>query len=494
MPGPVSRIAPNPRRFTRKSPPSVIVPVAVAPGIEGGVSFIAVLLAVDLRRAQTSQCSRTFLERFHAIHVTDLRDDRIYGTDRDSPAARERRTQHIAYSRELGATRLAGSGLKGAAAATTIRTAAGKQTIHDGPFAESREQLAGYYLIDVPDLDAALAVRRKRCLRRPAQRKSVRCSFRNDERETRTGVREASGRIVAALASRFRDLDLAEDSFCRRLRACARSMVARGPPRDAAAWLYQTAYRCAVDTLRRRRTAHRFAPELQRESEQPMPDEWTPIPDERLRLIFVCCHPAVAPDARAALTLRLVCGLSTREIARAFLLSEPTLGQRLIRAKRKIARRRVVRSAGTARMALSGSMPVLSTIEIAYGRAHEDAAGSGPHFNYAAEMLEITRVLAELLPDEAEASAMAAIVRFAEARRPARVDAQGMMIPLADQDPASWIESLIAAARHYLDRAVSLQPRTPRVLQARIHAAWCARELLPSRRRGRRSWRRTTSS
>ena len=292
--------------------------------------------------------------------------------------------------------------------------------------------------------------------------------------------REASGRIVAALASRFRDLDLAEDSFAD---ACTRALEAwsrEGPPRDAAAWLYQTAYRCAVDTLRRRRTEHRFAPELQRNGsdEQPMPDEWTPIPDERLRLIFVCCHPAVAPDARAALTLRLVCGLSTREIARAFLLSEPTLSQRLIRAKRKIAEAGVSFEVPGPQAWPERLDAVLSTIEIAYGRAHEDAAGSGPHFNYAAEMLDITRVLAELLPHEAETSAMAAIVRFAEARRPARVDAQGMMIPLAHQDPALWIEPLIVAARHYLDRAVSMQPRMPRVLQARIHAAWCARRSL----------------
>jgi RNA polymerase sigma-70 factor (ECF subfamily) len=290
--------------------------------------------------------------------------------------------------------------------------------------------------------------------------------------------REASGRIVAVLASRFRDLDLAEDSFAD---ACARALEAwsrEGPPRDAAAWLYQTAYRCAVDSLRRRRTEHRFAPELQREIEHPMPDEWTPIPDERLRLIFVCCHPAVAPDARAALTLRLVCGLSTREIARAFLLSEATLAQRLIRAKRKIAEAGVPFEVPGPQAWPERLDAVLSTIEIAYGRAHEDAAGSGPHSNYAAEMLDITRVLAELLPHEAEPSAMAAIVRFAEARRPARVDAQGMMIPLADQDPASWTESLVAAARDYLDCAVSLHPLLPRVLQARIHAAWCARRSL----------------
>jgi RNA polymerase sigma-70 factor (ECF subfamily) len=292
--------------------------------------------------------------------------------------------------------------------------------------------------------------------------------------------RDASGRIVAALAARFRNLALAEDSFAD---ACARALEAwsrEGPPRDAAAWLYQTAYRCAVDALRRRRTEHRFAPELQRNAieEQLMPDEWTPIPDERLRLIFVCCHPAVAPDARAALTLRLVCGLSTREIARAFLLSEPTLAQRLIRAKRKIAEAGVSFEVPGPEAWPERLDAVLTTIEIAYGRAHEDAAGSGPHFNYAAEMLEVTRVLAKLLPHEAETAALAAIVRFAEARRPARVDAQGMMIPLADQDPATWIESLTADARRYLDRATSLLPHAPRVLQASIHAAWCARRSL----------------
>jgi RNA polymerase sigma-70 factor, ECF subfamily len=292
--------------------------------------------------------------------------------------------------------------------------------------------------------------------------------------------RDASGRIVAALASRFRDLDLAEDSFAD---ACARALEAwsrEGPPRDAAAWLYRTAYRCAIDTLRRRRTEHRFAPELQRNAieEQPMPDEWTPIPDERLRLIFVCCHPAVAPDARAALTLRLVCGLSTREIARAFLLSEPTLAQRLLRAKRQIAEAGVSFEVPEPEAWPERLDAVLSTIEVAYGRAHEDAAGYGPHCNYAAEMLEITRVLAELLPHEAEASAMAALVRFAEARRPARVDAHGVMVPLADQDPATWFAPLIADARRYLDRAVSLHARAARVLQASIHAAWCARRNL----------------
>jgi RNA polymerase sigma-70 factor (ECF subfamily) len=149
-------------------------------------------------------------------------------------------------------------------------------------------------------------------------------------------VRAAGARVIAALAGRYRDLDIAEEAFAE---ACARAAEAwprTGAPEDPAAWLYRTADRAALDAFRRRQVRRRLAPEPEEPAEM---DEPCPIPDERLRLIFVCCHPAVAPDARAALTLRLVCGLSTAEIARAFLLPEPTLAQRLVRAKRKIAKR-----------------------------------------------------------------------------------------------------------------------------------------------------------
>ena len=199
------------------------------------------------------------------------------------------------------------------------------------------------------------------------------------------------------------------------------------------------------------------------------------IPDERLRLIFVCCHPAVAAEARAALTLRLVCGLTTSEIARAFLVPEATLAQRLVRAKRKIA------EAGVPfRIPAPDAWPerldaVLSTIEVAYAKAHEDAAGIGTHAGYAAEMLELTRVLAELLPAEAGVLALAALVRYAEARRPARLDAHGAMVPLSEQDPALWRRDFIKAAETYLRRAAALAPLAPRCLQAAIHDAWCAR-------------------
>ncbi len=206
-----------------------------------------------------------------------------------------------------------------------------------------------------------------------------------------------------------------------------------------------------------------------------MVDDARLIPDERLRLIFVCCHPAMAPEARVALTLRLVCGLSTAEIARAFLVSEPTLAQRLVRAKRKIAEAGIPFEIPGPEAWEERLDSVLSTLEVAYASAHEDAAGAGPHAGFANEILELTRVLTLLLPREPEALAMAALVRYAEARRPARLDETGAMVPLSLQDPSLWRRALIDEAEAYLKRAADLQPSGPRSLQAAIHSAWCAR-------------------
>ena len=290
-------------------------------------------------------------------------------------------------------------------------------------------------------------------------------------------VRAQRARIVAALAARYRDLDLAEEAFAE---ACVRAASAwrQTAPDRSDAWLYRTADRCALDALRKRRVRERLAPEPEPEptAEDAMDDAGL-IPDERLRLIFVCCHPAIAPEARAALTLRVVCGLSTGEIARAFLVSEPTLAQRLVRAKRKIAEAGVPFEIPGPERWTERLDPVLSTLEIAYSKAHEDAAGAGPHAGFAREMLELSRVLAELVPDDPDPSAFAALVRYAEARRPARLDEQGAMTPLSEQDPARWQQPLIVEADKYLARAEAFPP-TQRSLQAAIHGAWCRRKSL----------------
>jgi RNA polymerase sigma-70 factor (ECF subfamily) len=291
-------------------------------------------------------------------------------------------------------------------------------------------------------------------------------------------VRAAGGRVVGALAARFRDLDLAEDAFADACVAALTAWPGAGVPHDPVAWLYRAAERRALDALRRRQVRHRLAPDPpppEPTAEETMAGDAALIGDERLRLIFVCCHPAVAPEARAALTLRLVCGLSVGEIARAFLLSEAALAQRLTRAKRKIAEAGVPFEVPGPEAWPERLEAVLTTIEVAYAKAHEDAAGAGPHAGYAEEMLGLTRVLAELVPREPEALAVAAIIRFAEARRPARLDREGAMVPLSEQDPTLWRRALIDDGDAYVRRAAALGPAGPRLLQALIHGTWCHR-------------------
>ena len=291
-------------------------------------------------------------------------------------------------------------------------------------------------------------------------------------------LRADGGRITAALAASFRDLDLAEEALAE---ACARAVSAwaDAPPANPAGWLYRVATRVALDSLRR--SAVRQAIELPEPQPEPTVEELMTaaplIPDERLRLIFVCCHPAIHPEARAALTLRLVCGLSAQEIARAFLIAEATLLQRLTRAKRKIADAGVPFEVPGPDHWCERLDAVLSTLEVAYAHAHADGAGTGRHAGYGKEMLGITAALATMLPTEPEVHALAATVRFAEARRPARVDAGGMMVPLAEQDPTSWDATLIAEGRRYL-AGVLTHPLQSRGIQALIHAEWCARASL----------------
>src|SRR5215510_6270367 len=209
-------------------------------------------------------------------------------------------------------------------------------------------------------------------------------------------TRHAGGRIVAALAARFRDLDIAEEAFAEACVQAAEAWPAQGMPRDPAAWLYRVAEHRALDALRKQHTRDRLAPDPpdpEPSAEDAMIDDARVIPDERLRLIFVCCHPAVAVEARAALTLRLVCGLSVAEIARAFLVSEPALSQRLLRAKRKIAEAGVSFEVPGPELWAERLQSVISTLEGAYAKAKEDAPGTGQSAGYAREIVDPTHVL-----------------------------------------------------------------------------------------------------
>jgi RNA polymerase sigma-70 factor (ECF subfamily) len=291
-------------------------------------------------------------------------------------------------------------------------------------------------------------------------------------------IEAARGRVVAALAARFRDIDLAEEAFAE---AAASAVAAwrRDFPDDPPAWLWRAAFRKALDIKRRAATragAVHDLPPPQETPEDAMLAADQPIPDERLSLIFVCCHPALAPESRIALTLKVVLGLSTERLARSFLVAEPAMLQRVTRAKAKIAAAGVPfdipgREAWPERLEA-----VLATLEITYAQAYEDAALAAAGAGFAAEVLRLSGLLAELLPQEPEVLALAALVRFAEARRPARLDEAGAMVPVSLQEAHLWRGDRIAEGALLLDRAADIGRPGPRQILAAIHGAHLSRQ------------------
>ncbi len=290
-------------------------------------------------------------------------------------------------------------------------------------------------------------------------------------------IMAARPRVVSALAARLRDLDAAEEAFAEATAAAVLVWQAQAP-RDPAAWLWRTAWNRALDARRRAGVRQRLI--LDEVAPMPTPEDDLiaadqPIPDERLRLIFVCCHPAIATDTRAALTLKVVCGLSIDRLARAFLMSEAAMLQRLTRAKRKI------RDAGVPfEVPGPAAWPerleaVLATLEIAYAQAYEDAALIAEGAPFAAEVLRLSGILADLIPGEGEVLGLAALVRFAEARRPARLGPSGVMVPLPEQDMSLWRGDLIGEGAGLLDSAAGLGGTGPRRLLAAIHGAHLSR-------------------
>ncbi|NBB14465.1 RNA polymerase sigma factor [Caulobacter sp. SLTY] len=291
-------------------------------------------------------------------------------------------------------------------------------------------------------------------------------------------IEAARAKVVAALAARFRDLDLAEEAFAE---AAASAVTAwrRDFPDSPPGWLWRTAYRKALDIRRRAATRTQAVfdePPPQETPEEAMIAADQPIPDERLRLIFVCCHPALDGASRIALTLKVVLGLATDRLARAFLVTESAMLQRLTRAKKKIAAAGVPFEIPGPAAWPERLDAVLTALEIAYAQAYEDAALANDTAGFAAEVLRLSGLLAELLPEEPEVLALAALVRFAEARRPARLDAAGAMVPISLQEPHLWRGDRIAEGAHLLDRAADLARPGPRQILAAIHGAHLSRQ------------------
>ena len=291
-----------------------------------------------------------------------------------------------------------------------------------------------------------------------------------DQAEVARIFREESGRSVASVIRVVGDIDLAEDAVQEAFAVALRRWPADGLPPNPGGWITTTARNRAIDRLRRESRGRELLGQvagLSPGGHEPGADEEAgPVPDDRLRLIFTCCHPALSAEAQVALTLRLLGGLSTAEVASSFLVAEPTMAQRLVRAKRKIKAARIPYRVPGEHELPGRLRPVLAAVYLIYTAGLTGPADPGP----CAEAIRLSRILSTLLPDEPEVAGLLALLLLTESRRPSRTRPDGALVLLGDQDRTRWDRALIQEGQAILRRCLRRDQPGPFQLQAAINA------------------------